>query len=76
MVSKKVTWEELSPIEKKWAEGWIEGICRLEASGPIGEPPSETEREYNHCMELFMEDKDKLAERARRWSGGLRAVLE
>jgi len=76
MVNKKVTWEELSSIEKKWAEGWIDGICKLEASGPVGEPPAETEEEYNYCTELFMENKDKLAERARRWLSGLRATFE
>jgi hypothetical protein len=73
---KKVTWEELSSIEKRWAERWVEGICELEAKGPVEEPPEETRREFERCTALFYEDRDKLAERARRWSEGLRRVLE
>lgn len=70
-----VKWEDLTDIEREWATEWVEGLCDLYAKGPVGEPPEETAKERERCKKIFMEDKDKLAKRARSWRNRLAGAL-
>jgi len=70
-----VKWEDLTGIEREWAEEWVEGVCELQARGPVGEPEEERAKEFERCKKTFMEDKKKLATRARRWMNRLRKAI-
>jgi len=58
---------ELSPIERRWLERWIEGIADFIARGPTGEPHEEYEKEKETVKKLLMEKVEELAPIAKRW---------
>lgn len=74
--NKKITYDDLMPIERKWVNNWISSMAWFEAHGPKGEPLSETLEEYRTIMDITKEKLDELADIAReRWRGRMLAVL-
>jgi len=61
-----VKYEELTEVEKRWVDDWINGIAWFIAESP-NESPEETKREYEEVKRILEEKKDLLVQKARKW---------
>jgi len=69
-----VKYEDLSPIERKWVDEWINGIAWFIASSP-NESPEETKREFEEIKRILNEKRDLLSAKAEKWRKDLLKVL-
>ena len=67
-------YEELTPIEKRWVDAWIEGIAWFIAESP-NESTEETKREFEEVKKLLEEKKYLLAQKAIKWRKELLKVF-
>ena len=75
LIRKKLREKGLRGPEFEFVYNWIIGMARKVAEGPPGEPPEETEKEYQEVLRLFYEKLDEMLLMAKRWKERLlRAV--
>jgi hypothetical protein len=67
---------EITPIEERWARGWVKGIASIMASGPPEESPEEYKREVEAIEKIALEDGAKVYDYAKRWRKRLLEVLK
>jgi len=67
-------YEELSPMEKKWVDSWIDGIAWFIAKSP-NESIEETKREYEEIKRILEEKRDLLSAKAVKWRKDLLKVF-
>lgn len=66
--------EKLTPIEERWAKGWVHGLARVLATPPPGEPPEVT-RAHVEEIERIAESGPEAREFAHRWREHLLKAL-
>jgi hypothetical protein len=66
---------EVSPVQERWARGWVKGIASVLASGPPEESPEEYKKEVEAIEKIALEPGSKVYEYASRWRKRLLEVL-
>lgn len=67
--------EPLTPVERRFLEGWVDGMARFIARGPPEESPEEFEREVEMVKGALMEKGEDLFKIPRKWRARLMEVL-
>lgn len=70
-----VTYNDLTPVERKWVDEFIRGMSTFAAYGPPEEAPEEFREEVREVRKIFEEKRDMLADKARIWRTKLLEVL-
>jgi len=66
---------EITPIEERWARGWVEGLAKILASGPPEESPEEYREEVETIKRIALEKGSAVYDYAKRWRKRLLEIL-
>jgi len=69
-----VKYEELSKVEKKWVDDWINGIAWFIAESP-NESLEKTKGQYEEIKKILQEKRNVLSDKARKWKTELLKVF-
>lgn len=68
--------EEVTPIEERWARGWVRGVAEIMARGPPTERPEEYEKEIEEIKKIGLEKGSVVYDYARKWRRRLLEVIK
>lgn len=66
---------KVTPVEERWARGWVRGISRLLALGPPEERPEEYKKEIEAIEKIALEPGSEVYKKARKWRKRLLEII-